>query len=334
MRFLTRLILRNSRALILLGVLVTIPCLYWTKQLYSNLRPDVEELLPRQSRSIQDLSEIRRRLQSIDSLGVLIFTDDAAAGKRFQTDLASRLERLPSNITAGVEYRIDKELRFFDERKALFLDVSDLKLIRSFIHDRIEYEKQLYNPVNIFSGINIPEPKLDFPALLGKYSAKAASFSHFPDGYYATPDGTKRAILVYLPADGSGIAGVHRLKKAVEDTVAAVNPAKILPFDSGQIHGRGSEHDRGILRLDGGHRALRRDRLRPGHAVSLDLLPLLACRGMSVRLALHGPVLDVRSLVVPRGLLERQLRLHGFASFGKRNHFRGHATFALSRRKA
>jgi predicted RND superfamily exporter protein len=228
-RFLTRVILRNSLALIVVATLITVPCLYWTKQLYGNLRPDVEELLPRQSRSIQDLTEIRRRLQSIDNLAVLIFNDDPEAAKRFSVDLAKKLEKLSPNIAAGVEYRIDKELSFFDQRKALFLDVPDLMKIRGFIHDRIEYEKQLYNPVNIFSGINIPEPSLDFPALLNKYGAKSASFSHFPDGFYATPDGTKRAILIYLPANNSGIAGVYRLKAAVVDTIASLNPASYSP---------------------------------------------------------------------------------------------------------
>ncbi len=229
MRFLIRFILRHSRAIILLAVLATVPCLYWTKQLYSNLRPDIEELLPRQSRSIQDLGEIRTRLQSIDSLGVLVFNQDPQAAKRFTIDLANRLQKLPPDVTAGVEYRIDKELEFFDKRKALFLSVDDLKKVKNFIHDRIEYEKQLYNPVNIFAEVNLTEPKLDFAALLNKYSDKAGSFSHFPEGFYATPDGTKRALLVYLPANNSGIAGVYRLKKAVEDTVNTLNPKGYSP---------------------------------------------------------------------------------------------------------
>jgi hypothetical protein len=228
-RFLTRLILRYPVAIIAASVAITIPCVYWTGKLYGNLRPDVEELLPRQSRSILDLDEIRRRLQSIDNLGVLVFTEDAAAGKRFTVDLATRLQTLPASVTSGVEYRIDRELRFFNQRKALFVDVEDLARIRDFIRDRIEYEKKLYNPLNIFSGVEIPEPQLDFPALLNKYGAKAASFDHFPDGFYATPDGKKRAVLVYLPTGNSGIAGVHRLKDEVVKAITELDPKKYHP---------------------------------------------------------------------------------------------------------
>src|ERR1700761_3463591 len=115
MKFLARLILRHSLAVIIIGILITVPCLYWTKQLYGNLKPDIEELLPRQSRSIQDLTEIRQRLQSIENLAVLIFNDDPEAAKRFSIDLANKLGKLSPNVAAGVEYRIDKELTFFDQ---------------------------------------------------------------------------------------------------------------------------------------------------------------------------------------------------------------------------
>jgi predicted RND superfamily exporter protein len=219
MRFLIRIILRRSLAMVIGAAVVTLPCLYWTGRLYGNVRPDIEELLPRQSRSIQDLSEIRRRMQAIQNLGILIFTEDADAGKRFSVDLAARLQKLPPTVAAGVEYRIDKELRFFDSRKALFVSVDDLEQIKNFIKARISYEKQLYNPLTFLGNVELPEPKLDFPALMNKYAAKSASFSQFPDGFYATSDGKLRALLVYLPADNSGIAGVFKLKESVKDIV-------------------------------------------------------------------------------------------------------------------
>ncbi len=212
-----------------MSALATVPCVWWTKRLYENLRPDVEELLPKQSRAILDLGEIRHRMRAIQNLGVLIFTDDAAAGKRLSIDLARKIGELPKSVSAGVEYKIDRELRFFDRRKALFVETPDLLRIRNFIRDRVDYEKQLYNPLNIFNEVEIPEPSLDYPSLMNKYSAKSASFSRFPDGYYATPDGKLRALLVYLPENGGGINGTFGLKKAVKDIVDATNPKSYSP---------------------------------------------------------------------------------------------------------
>src|SRR5690606_5055880 len=50
---------------------------------------------------------------------------------------------------------------------------------------------------------------------------KVSSYSKFPDGYYATPDGKKRVVLVYKPGKK---ASVTVLKKAVADIVEELNP--------------------------------------------------------------------------------------------------------------
>src|SRR5207253_1985842 len=96
-------------------------------------------------------------------------------------------------------YKIDRELKFFEARRALYMDLPDLMRIRDFIKDRISYEKQLYNPLNIFSEREIPEPSLDFEKMKKKYEGKVSSYSRFPGGYYATPDGKQRVMLIYMP---------------------------------------------------------------------------------------------------------------------------------------
>jgi predicted RND superfamily exporter protein len=225
MNFIIRLLLKNYRLIILISVLVTIPAAYFTTKLYGNLKPDLEELLPRKSRSILDLDEIRSRLQAIQSLGVLIYSDDPNASRRFVVDLAGRLEKLPRTSVASVEYRIDKELKFFSDRKVLFLEHQDLKKIRNYIYNRLEYEKSLYNPLNIFSGVEIYEPQFDFKTIQKKYESQAKSYDRFPRGFYATTDEKKRLLLAFLPAEKSGIEGVYAFKKLVEKTIHDLKPS-------------------------------------------------------------------------------------------------------------
>ncbi len=163
-----RLIIRFAWPISIIGTLLAFVGAYYTVELYKNLRPDVEELLPTTARSVVDLGEVQTRLESIDNLVVLLFSSDTAASKRFVIDLAAKLEKVPKGIIAGVEYRIDQELKFFNERRGLYIELGDLEKIRDYVRDRIDFEKGLYNPLNIVSGAELQEPKLDFRALLDK----------------------------------------------------------------------------------------------------------------------------------------------------------------------
>lgn len=211
---------------------------YFTFKLYKNLRTDIEELLPTESRSVIDLDEVQRRLKSIDNLAVLVFSSNTEASKRFIIELASRLERFPESEVTGIEYRIDHELEFFRKRQALYLELPDLERIRDFVGRRIQYERSLYNPLNIFSGVDIPEPEMDFRALRTRYERQAQGYAHFPGGFFATPDETKRVILIDAAGKALGIDGVKRLKSKVEQTIANLKPKTFAP--DLEIHYTGS----------------------------------------------------------------------------------------------
>jgi len=248
-RFLTRLILRYPGWVVLLGALVTLPCAYWSTRLYSNLKLDLEELLPRKAQSILDLDEVRERLQSMESLAVLVFSNDPQGSRRFVDALARSLKKLPPSVCSGVEHRINREIEFFEQRKALFIDLDDLKRLRRYIADRLDYETELYNPLNIFAENEIPEPKFPLRHFLLKYRDReqAARFSRYPGGYYATTDQKKRAVLVYLPAGASTIKGRLRLKAEVERTIRKLKPKSYAPdieiHFTGEVQNQIDEYD-------------------------------------------------------------------------------------------
>ena len=206
---------------------LTAVALFFTIKLYANLKPDIEEMLPTASRSIHDLKEVTSRLRSIENLGVLIFSNNAEAAGKLQQDLANAFEKLPPNVSSGVEYKITDEIDFFKKRKALFIAKSDMQSIQGFIKKKIDYEKFIYNPVNLVIEDKPTEPAFDFAALEKKYSAQTDEYSHFPGGIYSIPDGTKRLILIYAP--DQLIETSRALKDAVVDVVARLNPKKYAP---------------------------------------------------------------------------------------------------------
>jgi predicted RND superfamily exporter protein len=228
-KWFSNFILSKARGVALAGALFAVLGAYYSVQLYKNLRTDIQELLPTTARSVIDLKEVTERLESIDNLGVLLFCQDTHASKRFVIDLAKNLDRYPKSVIASVDYRIDKELKFFKDRQALYIDLPDLIRVKKYIRDRIDYETELYNPLNIFRSSELPEPKLDFLVLKKKYSGRTSGFERFPEGFYATPDATKRALLVNIPGNSSGIDRAKALREAVEKTIAELNPQSYSP---------------------------------------------------------------------------------------------------------
>lgn len=224
MNLLIRFVIRKAGWIAALGSILSVVGGYYTFLLYKNLRTDIEELLPTSARSVMDLNEVTRRLESTENLAIITLSENTKASRRFVDNLAAKLQEYPKDIIAGVEYRIDKEIHFFESRRALYLDLADLEKIRTFIRDRIEYEKLLYNPLTIFQNVDIPEPALDVRSLETKYSNRISSYTRFPDGYYATEDEKVRVLLVHLPGKLSGINGSKALRAAVDSAIAELNP--------------------------------------------------------------------------------------------------------------
>ncbi|MBU6374876.1 MAG: MMPL family transporter, partial [Bdellovibrionales bacterium] len=225
----TRWLIRRAGLIALVGTLLGVLGTAYSVKLYKNLRTDIEELLPTTARSVLDLDEVTRRLESIDNLAVVMLSDNPSASKRFVDALVTELKKAPREKVAGVEYKIDRELQFFAARRPLYMDLPDLEKIRDYIRERIAYEKQLYNPLNIFSGKELPEPKLDIGSLERKYSQKISAYSRFPGGYYATPDGKTRIVLVNLPGKSSGVDTARDLRSIVDEAIQKVNPSLFDP---------------------------------------------------------------------------------------------------------
>lgn len=228
-RKLTRASTRHAGLLTLFSLGLAVLGAHFSIQLYRNLRTDLEELLPTTARSVLDLGEVTQRLESIDNLGIVILSQKPEQSRKLVDALASELRKAPREKIAGIEYRIDRELRFFSDRRPLYMELSDLQGMRDYIRDRIEFEKQLYNPLNIFSGRELPEPQLDIGSLERKYSGKVSAYSRFPDGYYATPDGKTRVMLVNLPGKVSGVGAATELRTIVDQALSRVKPQSFDP---------------------------------------------------------------------------------------------------------
>ncbi len=229
MNFYSKFILRFAGPILFVGTVLSGVGGYYSIQLFKSLRTDIEELLPATVRSVLDLEEVTRRLESVENLAVLVFSENTQASKKFVTDLGEKLKKVPKDVIASVEYQIRDELHFFKQRRALYMDLPDLIKMRDYVKERIEYERSLYNPLNIFVKEEIPEPQLDLRGMRKKYDKKVSAYSRFPDGYYATPDEKKRVVLVFAPGKASGFKNTQELKNQVVKTIAELSPGNYSP---------------------------------------------------------------------------------------------------------
>ncbi|NDG85224.1 MAG: hypothetical protein EBX52_09355, partial [Proteobacteria bacterium] len=281
MNHLIRFLIRRAWLSVCLFTILALAGGFYSVRLFSNLRTDLEELLPTRARSVLDLGEVRSRLQSTSSLAVLLLSDQPAASKRFVDDLAGEISKLPPEVSAGVEYRIDEELRFFEQRKSLFIDISDLESIRNYIKARVDFELMLYNPLTIIENRNHQEPSLDLKGLKNKYESKTSNYSRFKDGYYASPDQKQRVLLVNLPGNKSGISASKVLRAEVDRIISKLDPKAYAP--DLEVHFAG-----GVQDLIDEHEALVEDLLLSTVIVTLlvTLAMLLYFRSLSGTLAL------------------------------------------------
>ncbi len=229
MKRLSRFIIKHALAVALLGTGLCLPAGYFSIQLFKNLRTDFEELLPAKSRSVLDLNEVSGRLESVDNLIVVILSKDTKASKRFVDDLAGSLKQLPSSVVSIVEYKIDEELAFFKKRLALYIETPDLIRVRDYLRERVSYERELRNPLNIFNGIVIPEPNIDIDGLRAKYEGRTRDYAKYPGGYYATADETARAILVYMPGKSFGVDHSNEFRNQVISAIQKLKPESYSP---------------------------------------------------------------------------------------------------------
>ncbi len=232
-RFMTRLsrfVLEKAGIIALVGTLFGGVGLFYTVKLYKNLRTGLELLLPESSRSVVDLEEVTSRLNTYENLNILIFSKKKEHSKQFVIDLAERLEKEPrESRISSVEYKVDRELAFFSERKALYIDLNDLKKVRDYVQLRLEYEGDLHNPLNIFSGVDLHEPSFDFDGLQKKYEKKTAAYTRFPDGFYATSDELQRVMIVNMAGKAGALEDYQTMQRAVLRAIQETDPKKFDP---------------------------------------------------------------------------------------------------------
>jgi uncharacterized membrane protein YdfJ with MMPL/SSD domain len=213
-------------AAILLGLVGT----FFSVLLYSDLRSEVEELLPADAPSVVAAKRWGPKLHDVTHLSVVLEGKDPKALQRFADALAARLKALPPNEVEAVEYRTDADAAFLKRFGLLYVDTEDLRTVLERIRARVAWEKRRANPLLVdLLGEEEQPPSLDFSDLEKKYASGQGALSHFRDGYYQTPEGNLLALIIRPPEIATGYSFNKKLLDRVRQEVKALDPHSFDP---------------------------------------------------------------------------------------------------------
>jgi predicted RND superfamily exporter protein len=217
----------HRRTILAATALVAALGLVGTVRLYSDLRPDLEELLPARSRSALDLAEVTRRVGGFAEATIVLHGADRGTLALFADDLAAKLKEAPPDLVRWVEYEVSAVRDFYQRRVLLFLSKEELVTLRDTLAARVAWERAARRV----------GPPPDVEALVAALEARAKGagggvLDRFPDGYYAGEVPGRKpgerisalALLVRVAGAQDDYAKVVRLDRHLRSTVAELEP--------------------------------------------------------------------------------------------------------------
>jgi predicted RND superfamily exporter protein len=242
-------VLKHGNWIWFLALLVCVPATYRTVELYVHLKSDIEELLPPTAPSVVALGELRRRTRGLQYLGVMVDAGkrgNLAAAERFLDDLATRIRGYPPELVREVRVGTAVEQKYIERNAPLYVDVADLKEIRSRIEARRDYEVARETGLDIDD--DEPAPSVETSDIESKYEARSSATRRTDNGRFTNADDNLTMLFVELGGFSSGVEQAKALLDKVKADVAALGgPAK---YASGMRIGYASDVASAVEEMD------------------------------------------------------------------------------------
>jgi predicted exporter len=230
---------RHRRLLLVLCTVAAAAGAVGTVRLYSDLRPDLSELLPARSRSTVDAAEVSKRMGGFAEESVVLSGPDPLTLEMVADDLVEKLQAIPPGLVRSIEARLDPVRDFYLPRLLLFPSVHELTELRDTLRARLDWERKHAEPRRASDpAARMPEkPPPDLEGLLRHMSGGRGDLQQrFPEGYVAgeVPGraGHKmQALAVVARLEGSpdDYGRVVAFDKALKGAVAALELEKNAP---------------------------------------------------------------------------------------------------------
>jgi predicted RND superfamily exporter protein len=201
---------------------LALPAAVRTVSLYCHLKSDIEQLLPRESKSVRGLDEMRARLPGLQYLAVVVDTgrpENTPAAERFLDDLATRIRAYPREMVREVRTGNQAERRFVEKHGPLYVDVADLREVLRRIEARRDYEVEKEGG-SLLDDSDSP-PSLDVSDIESKYDQRLTDKKN-ESGRFSDANAHVSMLFVEAGEFTTGAERARALLSRVEHDIAAL----------------------------------------------------------------------------------------------------------------
>jgi predicted RND superfamily exporter protein len=224
---------RRSSLVLLVAALLAVIAGVRTVLTYSNLKSDLEELLPETAPSVLALERARERLPGLRHLGVVIDAgkpENIGAALRFLSDLEQRIQAYPKDNVAMVRSGIRPEREFLETFALQLADPADVRVLREAVEARRRWEISRALGGDLLDADEDPAPPVPLQELIDKYAARQGPVPHFLDDRFASADRLTAVLVVQTASQAAGFtADAALLERIQADTTALGFPDAYAP---------------------------------------------------------------------------------------------------------
>jgi uncharacterized protein len=176
---------------------------------YSNLKSDLEELLPATAPSVVALDKARQRLPGLRHLGVVVDAgqpENIRAAMRFLSDLEARVNAYPRDTVALVRGGIGAEREFLETYALQLGDPADVRQLREAVEARRRWEVSRALGGGLLELDENPPPAIPLKELVDKYAARQGKVPNFLDDRFVSDDRLTAVLVIQTASSAPGFS--------------------------------------------------------------------------------------------------------------------------------
>ena len=185
---------------------------------YSNLKSDLEELLPATAPSVVALERARERLPGLRHLGVVVDAGEPEhirAAMRFLSDLEARVNAYPRDTVALVRGGIAAEREFLETYALQLGDPADVRQLREAVEARRRWEVARAMSGGLLEPDESPAPTIPLQQLIDKYAARQGKVPKFLDDRFVSEDRRTAVLVIQTASTAAGFSADEALLERI-----------------------------------------------------------------------------------------------------------------------
>ena len=215
------LIMRRNIAILSCVSIITLISIFFSVELFKNVRTDFATLLPDNDRSVRQLRYILNRVGGVGTLFVIVSSPDFKANSKVVDALSEKIKKLPPDLINDFQYTTREIEKFYEKYGLYYMDIPDLQKLNYLLYERISQARLAATGMLLEdSSENVGR---EMEKILKKYSDKNP-YKYFPEGYLGTKDGQILVIMLRPAGTTNDFEFSRRLVDTLNGIIKEVNP--------------------------------------------------------------------------------------------------------------